>query len=155
MIARNLNQQGAAPASRISYLVGRLDRALRRHIADAVGPFGLTTQQYTALSVLHAKGRLSNARLAQRSFISPQAANEMVKTLEAKGLVCREHNPAHGRIIWIRLTEEGEKLLAQCDEAVDRLEAIMLQELSDEQRTQLARALAACARALGAGSPEV
>lgn len=136
---------------RIAYLVGWLDRLLRRRIADAVAPFGLTTPQFTALGALHANKRLSNARLAELSFVTPQATGEMVKTLEKKGLIYREQNPAHGRIIWIRLTKAGEELIRQCDAAVDRLEQKMLEEIPLDERPQLARALMACSRSLAAG----
>lgn len=140
-----------APRPRTLYLVGWLDRIVRRRIADAVAPLGLTVAQFTALGALRANTRLSNARLAELSFVSPQAAAELVKTLEKKGLVRREPNPAHGRIIWLRLTDAGERLIRECDVAIDRLEERMLRELTAEQRDQLARALISCARTLAAG----
>ena len=37
---------------RIGYVIGRLDRALRREIGALVAPFGLTVSKYTALSIL-------------------------------------------------------------------------------------------------------
>jgi hypothetical protein len=49
---------------RISYVVARLERAIRAAVQERVRPYGLTTLQYTTLSVLGARGQpLSNAQL--------------------------------------------------------------------------------------------
>ena len=102
MTRRDPNDAAAAPGP-TAYLIGRLDRALRRHLAEAVRPFGLTVPQYTALAVLRSRGELSNARLAERSFMTPQAANEMVKLMESRQWLSRQPDPTHGRIVLILL----------------------------------------------------
>lgn len=65
--------------------------------------------------------------------MSPPAANEMVKLMEARGWVARESAASHGRIIYIRLTPEGETLLRQCDAAVVQVERALLAELDESQ----------------------
>ena len=67
---------------RLSYIVARLERAIRRAINERVQPYGLTTLQYTTLSVLGRRGALSNAQLARRSYMSPQAMSEVIEALE-------------------------------------------------------------------------
>ena len=73
---------------RVSYVIARLERAVRQGINERVRPYGLTTLQYTTLSVL-GRGRpgdgLSNAQLARRSFMTPQAMGEVIEALEAAG----------------------------------------------------------------------
>jgi len=66
---------------RVSYLVKELERALRTRIDEVLQPLALTAVQYTALSVLSLHAGMSSAQLARRSFVSPQAANEMVGAL--------------------------------------------------------------------------
>ena len=97
--ARKPTAHTAQSPVRVAYLIGKVDRALRKAISGAVQPFGLTLQQYTALSMLDFHERLSNAELAERSLMTPQSANEMVKSMEAKKLIGRRPNPDHGRII--------------------------------------------------------
>ena len=82
--------QPAAPdkPTGIAYLIGRIDHVLSRRLRDSLGLLGLTAAQYTALSVLDTQKQLSNAQLAERSMISPQSANEMVKAMEARGWIC-------------------------------------------------------------------
>lgn len=118
----------------VAYLLGRLDHVLSRRIRDALAPYGLTTNQYTALSALAAHDHLSNAQLAERSMVSPQAANEMVKTMEARGWIAREPDATHGRIIRIHVTPVGHAVLVDCDAAVAALERAMLAGLADEER---------------------
>jgi DNA-binding MarR family transcriptional regulator len=73
-----------APPPRTTYLVKQLELAIRAGMDAIVGEFGVTALQYTALSVLARHPGLSAAQMAQRSFVSPQAGNEMVKVLEGK-----------------------------------------------------------------------
>jgi DNA-binding MarR family transcriptional regulator len=130
--------------ARIAYAVGRLDRALRARMGKVTARHGLTVAQYTVLSVLHVRGRLSNAQLARRSLVSPQAMNEIVEAMTTKRLVVRRPDPEHGRIVQIGLTARGESQLAKCDEAVRRLEGEMLAGLNETQRRQFQALLRAC-----------
>ena len=67
---------------RISYVVARLERAIRQTINERVKPYGLTTLQYTTLSVLGRRGELSNAQLARRAYMTPQSMSEVIDALE-------------------------------------------------------------------------
>jgi DNA-binding MarR family transcriptional regulator len=137
-------------ARRIAYSVGRLDRALRLRMGKVTARHGLTVAQYTALSVLSARGRQSNAQLARRSLVSPQAMNEIIEAMAAKRMVLRRPDPLHGRIVQIGLTAKGEAVLAKCDEAVQQLEGEMLAALNETQRKQLRGLLRSCIVALEA-----
>jgi DNA-binding MarR family transcriptional regulator len=134
--------------ARIAYSVGRLDRVLRQRMGKVTAQHGLTVGQYTALSVLHAGGRLSNAQLARRSLVSPQAMNEIIEVLASKRLVVRRPDPGHGRIMQIGLTARGESVLAKCDEVVQKLELEMLTGFSETQRRQFQALLRSCIVAL-------
>ena len=136
---------------RLSYVIGRLDRALRRRLDEEIRAHGLTTLQYTTLSILRARGGLSNARLARRSFVSPQAMSELLKGLEGKGLIRRDPDPSHGRIRRVELTPAGQRVLVTCDRVVDEIELEMLAELDPRERERLMASLVSCVRMLGAG----
>src|SRR5439155_21814414 len=89
----------AAVSVRLSYVVGRLDRVLRRRLGEALAPHGLTVADYTALSVLRSRSGLSNAQLARRTLITPQSMNEVLGRLVERGYVDRSQDTDHGRII--------------------------------------------------------
>ena len=71
------------PEPRVSYVVARLERALRVEINERIKPHGLTTLQYTTLSILARGGELSNAQLARRAYMTPQSMSEVLEALES------------------------------------------------------------------------
>jgi len=120
--------------SGLCYLIGRLDHALTRRMLDALSPLGLTVSQYTALSFLDSQEQISNAQLAERTLISPQSANEMVKQMDEKGWIERAPDPFHGRVVRLSVTVAGKALLQQAHAAVARLEMEMLNGFTATQR---------------------
>jgi len=133
---------------RLSYLIGRLDRVLRRRLSAAVEPFGLTLPAYVALSVLRAQDGLSNAQLARRSLVTPQSMSEALAKLVECGYVRRRSDPGHGRIIRTELTAAGRRALERCDRAVDEVEREMLGGLAATDVARLRETLVHCGRAL-------
>ena len=133
---------------RLSYLIGRLDRVLRRRLSAAIEPAGLTLPAYTALSVLHAQDGLSNAQLARRSLITPQSMSEVLARLVERGYVRRRAAPGQGRVIRIELTQAGSRALERCDRVVDLVEQALLGDLDAAEATSLRSALTRCGRAL-------
>jgi DNA-binding MarR family transcriptional regulator len=120
---------------RVSYLVGRLDRLLRTRLSQALEPHGLTLSEYTTLSVLAGRGGLSNAQLARRALITPQAMNEVLARLEERRLVSRR--VGEGRARPAELTAAGRKRLALADADVDRVETAMLRQVPTTDRARL------------------
>jgi DNA-binding MarR family transcriptional regulator len=145
-------EDGSEPT--LLYLVGRIDRVVRRAIGAVLEAQGLSVNQYTTLSVLDRRSGLSNAQLARRALVSPQSMNEVLLTLEERGLVRRHAHPEHGRILQARLTAKGRSLLARCDADVHRVEARMLSGLGDKDRAALRRALLCGIRSLQGGLRE-
>lgn len=135
----------------ISYVMGRLDLALRRNLSEGLASVGVTLPQYTALSVLRDRGALSNAQLARRVLITPQSTIKVIAALEKKGLIARVPDPDHGRILRTLLTPGGQDVLDACDRVAQQVEAKMLEQLSPEQRAALHAGLKSCVRNLGAG----
>jgi DNA-binding MarR family transcriptional regulator len=131
----------AAFAPTLLYLVGRIDRVVRRAIDDVVKEHELSVNQYTTLSVLARRSGLSNAQLARRALVSPQSMNEVLLSLEQRGLVRRQAHPEHGRILQARLTAKGRRVLEACDAKVRDVEARMLSGLTERERAALRKAL--------------
>lgn len=140
-----------ADSPTLSYLVGRADRVLRRAMNEVLASHSVSLNQYTTLSVLERRGGLSNAQLARRSLVSPQSMNEVLLTLEQRGLVRRRAHPDHGRILQAQVTAKGRKLLSACEAEVAALEERMVRAVSPEDRRTLRRALLECVHALDGG----
>jgi DNA-binding MarR family transcriptional regulator len=149
-----LTELAETAGPRISYAIARLERAIRAGIAERVRPHGLTTLQYTTLSVLHRHGQpLSNAQLARRAYMTPQSMSEVIDALENKGLIKRNPHRNHGRLFPATLTPKGRRVLAACDRAVDELEDTMLGGLTARDRETFLQMVKSAVRALGAGFP--
>ncbi|MCR6481960.1 MarR family transcriptional regulator [Amycolatopsis sp. OK19-0408] len=146
-------QQATAPPLTL-YLVKRLELAVRALLDDALRPLGLTTLQYTALTVLEASGALSSAQLARRSFLRPQTMHEMVLALEKRGLIARTPKPGNRRVLLAGLTDAGRALLAGCAPAVGEVEDALLADLSPGQRATFREGLQHGVVALGALSDQ-
>ena len=140
---------------RLSYVIARLDRAVRRGVEEALTPHGLTVPQFTVLSVLARRSGLSNAQLARRAYITPQSMNEVVLGLERQGLLSRSPDPAHRRILRAELTAQGRKLLKRCEREVAEMEEQMLGALPAVSRERIVHDLAVCVHALDAGLPDL
>jgi DNA-binding MarR family transcriptional regulator len=139
---------------RVSYVVARLERALRFAINERVSEYGLTTLQYTTLSVLgRRRGGLSNAQLARRAYMTPQSMSEVIEALERSGLIVRNPHPNHRRVLPATLTSKGRRVLAACEASVGEMEEEMMSELSTDERASLLDALKKCVRSLHAGFP--
>lgn len=151
--ARAREHERQQPGPRVSYVVARLDRALRTEINERVRPYGLTTLQYTTLSILDRGGELSNAQLARRAYMTPQSMSEVLDALETKGLVARTPHPNHRRVFPAALTAKGRKVLAACDAEIDELEQEMLAGMTPRQVASLRDGLLSAVRALHAGFP--
>ena len=148
------DELGDPTSFRISYVVARLHRAIRRGIQERLAPHGLSVSQYTALSVLRNRPGLSNAQLARRTFVTPQAMNEVVASLEEAKLIKREVDLNHKRILRARLTARGNRIFERLDAEIGDLEEQMLAGLSDSARRKFSDTAVSCVHMLGAGLPD-
>jgi DNA-binding MarR family transcriptional regulator len=138
---------------RATYLLKQLEWAVRANLDEIMRSFNLTTLQYTALSVLSHHPGMSAAQLARRSFVSSQAANEMVSALERKGLVERGVDETNRRALKVFLTDRGADVLARCDGHVDQLEAQMFAGVSPAKESAFRTTLRSCLEAVNGPTP--
>ena len=103
-------------------------RVFLRRGEQAARDAGLTPQRQ--LLLLMVKGapdgseRATVGELAERMRLAPNTVTELIDRTAAAGLVVRESDAADGRIVRVRVTDEGERRLAATVLALtaDRLE---------------------------------
>ena len=138
----------------VSYAVARLHQRLFAGITERVAPYGLTTLQFTTLSVLSRHGApLSTSQLARRAFMTPQSMSEVIHALERKGLIKRNPHPNHRRTLPATLTAKGRRVLGECEAAVSEFEDSMLAGFSEKNRAAFLDMVKAAVRNLGGGFP--
>lgn len=124
------------------YLVKRLEQVIRALLDEALRPFGITTLQYTALSVLERRDGLSSAQLARRAFVRPQSMHEMVLALDERGLIERRHAAHNQRVLAASLTQRGRALLDRCRPVVQEVEDRLLAGMPAAYHQDFRQALA-------------
>lgn len=124
-----------------SYLIGRIDKILRTRLEDAFAESGLSLQEYTTLFVLMARPGLSNARLARRALVTPQAMHKVIRSLEEGGLVERAPSPNGGRALETTITDAGADLVEGLLERIAGVEDQVLAALDACERQELIRLL--------------
>jgi DNA-binding MarR family transcriptional regulator len=72
---------------------------------------GLSAPRLSALSVVVFGGPLTLGELAAAEQVRPPTMTRLVAALEADGLVERQRDPADGRIVRLRATAKGRRLL--------------------------------------------
>lgn len=102
--------------------LARFRLAVRQYLAFAergARSVGLTSQQHQALLVIKAQsysGPITVGEVARRLLLKPHSAAELIDRLVATTMVSREAAPDDRRIVHLRLTPEGEALLARLSE---------------------------------------
>jgi len=133
----------AAPpeAPSLVYLLKQVELAVRSHLDEITAAHGLTSPQYTALSVLARNPGMTGARLARNAFVRVQSMAQTIAALQARGLITREVDPASRRQLRISLTPEGHDLVAAIQAPLVALEQEMLEGMSAAEAEAFAAAL--------------
>ncbi|MET0405141.1 MAG: MarR family transcriptional regulator [Cystobacter sp.] len=137
-------------ARRLGVVLKRAQHALRTRMDAALRPLGLTTPQYAVLSAVDVEAGISNARLARAAFVTPQTMQGILANLERDGLLVRQADPEHGRILRSGLTLEGQSVLVEAHRVVAAVENVMISSVGKEEAERIAGLLSQCADALNA-----
>jgi DNA-binding MarR family transcriptional regulator len=116
LIAARVDDADPASWSLFTFTLGAGRRA-EALMADVARPHGLDGAQFSVLLVLWMNGppfRLSPTTLSRYSAQSPSGMTHTVKRLTSAGLVHRVGLESDGRAKHVELTEEGERIVAQC-----------------------------------------
>lgn len=137
----NRNKGDAQVRPRTMYLLNQASNGLMKRLEQALAEQKVTTKQYTVLSIVRDREPVSSSELSRRFFVTPQSMNEVVAGLEKVGFLARTEDPGNRRILSIRLTDAGKKLVARCEEIVDRFEADSFGDIPKTQLRELRVAL--------------
>lgn len=132
----------------IGYLIKRVQESFRVHMDAALEPHGLTASSYAALYHLR-DGPRSGAQLARACWVTPQTMHRITADMLERGLI--EQAGAQGRAILLKLSTQGTAALTQAEVDVIKVEARMIQALTERERAQLESALLSCHTALESG----
>jgi len=122
-IQREIRQRRPFPSVSQEAVVALFRTAdlVRRSLAAAIAPAGLTLQQYNVLRILRGArpDGLPTLDVADRMIEQAPGITRMMDRLEAAGWVTRERCPTDRREVHCRITPAGLALLERLDPTVD------------------------------------
>ena len=120
----------AAVADRLHSAAIHLLRRLRKQDDRS----GLSAARLSALSVAVFAGPVTMGQLAAAEQVKAPTMTRLIAAMERDGLVSRDHDAVDGRVVWIRATAKGARILYA---ARDRRVATLAAELAELQPSEL------------------
>ncbi|MBH0116640.1 MarR family transcriptional regulator [Salinibacterium sp. NG253] len=137
----------------VGYLLKEASSALRSAMEAVLRPLGMSITHYSCLELLAQRPGLSNSELARGAFVTRQAMNVLLQSLERDGLITRPEQPVAGRVLPAELTAKGRRQLATASASVKDVEDRMKSTLSAAEQASLGELLTRCVTSLrGAGA---
>jgi DNA-binding MarR family transcriptional regulator len=106
-------------------------------------PSGLSLTSAATLATLERGGPRRLTALAAREGVTQPAMTQLVARLQDAGLVDRVPDAADGRVVYVRITAEGQAVLARRRAVRAERVAALLARLSPDEQAALAAALPA------------
>ena len=92
-------------------------------VAEALAPHELSPTQYNALRILRGAGAagLACQQIAERMVTRDPDVTRLLDRLEARKLIERARSPRDRRVVIVRISETGRRLLASTDAMIEDL----------------------------------
>ncbi|MFO1414549.1 MAG: MarR family transcriptional regulator [Burkholderiales bacterium] len=124
------------------HLIRRCHQIAVALFLEETAAFGITPQQYATLAVLAMNDGVDQITLAGLAAFNRTTAGEVLGRMETAGLVTRSDSATDGRVKTIRITRAGRKLLADVQDAIERVQERLLVPLNAAERRQFTEFLA-------------
>jgi DNA-binding MarR family transcriptional regulator len=129
------SDSGLASSLRVS--VARLHRRLR---TEDVDDLGVSVGGVAVLALLYREGERTIGQIAATERVQPPSMTRTVSCLEQAGYVERHPHPTDGRQVVVRLSPQGQELLAAERRRRDAWLTCRLRELTADERAVLRQA---------------
>lgn len=110
-----------------------VQRALDEYAAE-FGPRGITQRQYAVLAAVAAQEGATQTDLVRSTGIDRSTLADMAARMIAKGLLARERSTADARANAVRLTPEGQAVLADAEPKMAAADARLMKLIAGRTR---------------------
>lgn len=129
----------------------RAANAVRNHLERSVlQPHDLTWTAFVVLWVVWIWEPIETRQIAEEGGFSKATLSGVLTTLEGRGLVTRERSTEDGRLVLVRLTPSGRRLMKRLFPAFNEQERQVVSALDPDQLPQAAEMLRRLTQAAGA-----
>ncbi len=134
---------GARPSvdSEITWLLHRAAQRMRGATGEQAEKHGITLRDYIVLSALHLTPDLTQVELGKALGLDKTTLMSQLDQLEKTGLVRRRSDPRDRRIRIPQITQAGEVLRRKVANACTKVEAAVLDNITQDQITAFRRIL--------------
>ncbi len=136
---------GEEPGARspdLGSYVGSLSNAVHKGIARAVAPYDLSPLDVQLMMVCRSMGECAATQLAQMLPIDASRISRLVTDLADKSLIRRRRLRSDRRVVMLRLTPEGQDLLAEASQELEGYYTRLTEGLTEREiRTFAAAAM--------------
>jgi len=139
----------------LGFLLYRVMAALRPQVAAELKPLGLGLPEFVCMRILSSHPGLTSAELARGTNVSAQAANQVLRALEDRGVLSRPASTPAGRAMPAQLTRRGKALLKRAQAAVQVAEQRILTRLTADEQHHLKQLLYAAGTPAATRSPGI
>jgi DNA-binding MarR family transcriptional regulator len=116
--------------------------AMKCAMSDRLVRLGISMAQLNILYTLHRSGEMPMSRLADALNVSLSNATGLVDRMEERGFIERTRVPEDRRIVQVRITDDGVRVLEANDEMTDELLRSVLADLDHPTLDAMARTMA-------------
>ncbi len=99
-------------AAQLWIVLAKCHRAVLQHAENSIASTGLCFSDFTALEALLHKGPMTISEIGTKVLLTSGSMTAAIDRLENRGLVVRESVEADRRSRMIRLTKDGQELIA-------------------------------------------
>jgi DNA-binding MarR family transcriptional regulator len=140
-LAREIKQTKAWSSleEEVALNVQRTAAVLEQALEETLKPHGITATQYNALRIIRGSGNtgISCQEAGTRMIRTEPDLTRLFDRLEARDLVVRSRSAEDRRLVLVRLSPTGVKLLASLDGVVTELHKRTLGTMGDRKLRQL------------------
>ena len=132
---------GLSFQSGTGYLLGKVGAVARQRWTATLAQTGVSPNQFLVLMALAETGQVCQQFLAGVIGIDPRNIVPILDSLEARGLISRETDPADRRRRLIGLTSPGRRIAAELSALGEQTERELLAPVPSADRESLRRVL--------------
>ncbi|RTL49122.1 MAG: MarR family transcriptional regulator [Rhodocyclaceae bacterium] len=118
-----------------AHLIRRCHQIAQGLFHEECAKHDLTPIQYGVLLLLQKHAGVDQITLAGLAALNRSTAGDVLKRLEAAGLIERHESPEDRRVWLVHLTPEGDKLIRKVEALVLRVQERLLEPLNPQERT--------------------
>ncbi|HJV38431.1 MAG TPA: MarR family winged helix-turn-helix transcriptional regulator [Geothrix sp.] len=126
----------------LSHMITAVKSRMRQVAGRRLAPYGLTPQQFQLLMAVAERDGRCHGDLARCTWMDKPTATRILRTLQDRGLVRAEGDPAHRRRVLFHLLPEAEALVQELRTFRQSMREGMEQGLDPKDRDRLRDILA-------------